>query len=55
MNQYNLQLSIIEENAKTSKDADSIKSLNDQIAVINAQVDALDSELAAIEAESNPS
>ena len=42
---YNLSLSLIEENAVSSPDADKISSLNDQIADLNAQKTALQSEL----------
>ncbi len=43
---YNLNLSLIEENAVSSPDADKISSLNDQMADLNAQKTALESELA---------
>jgi vacuolar-type H+-ATPase subunit I/STV1 len=43
---YNLNLSLIEENAVSSPDADKISSLNDQIADLNAQKTALETELA---------
>jgi vacuolar-type H+-ATPase subunit I/STV1 len=42
---YNLSLSLIEENAVSSPDEDKISSLNDQIADLNAQKTALQSEL----------
>jgi len=42
---YNLELSLIEENAVTSPDADKISSLNDQLTDLNAQKTALNSEL----------
>lgn len=42
---YNLNLSLIEENAVSSPDADRISSLNDQIADLNAQKTALETEL----------
>ena len=42
---YNLNLSLIEENAVSSPDADKIESLNDQIDDLNAQKAALQSEL----------
>jgi len=42
---YNLNLSLIEENAVSSPDADKISSLNDQITDLNAQKTALQSEL----------
>ena len=43
---YNLSLSLIEENAVSSPDADKINSLNDQISDLNAQKTALETELA---------
>jgi hypothetical protein len=43
---YNLSLSLIEENAVSSPDEDKISSLNDQIADLNAQKTALETELA---------
>jgi hypothetical protein len=43
---YNLDLSLVEENAVSSPDADKIGSLNDQIDDLNAQKAALESELA---------
>ena len=45
---YNLNLSLIEENAVSSPDADKIDSLNDQIADLNAQKTALETELASL-------
>lgn len=45
---YNLNLSLIEENAVSSPDADKISSLNDQIADLNAQKTALQSELSVL-------
>jgi hypothetical protein len=45
---YNLNLSLIEENAVSSPDADKIGSLNDQIADLNAQKTALETELASL-------
>jgi vacuolar-type H+-ATPase subunit I/STV1 len=45
---YNLNLSLIEENAVSSPDADKISSLNDQIADLNAQKTALETELASL-------
>jgi hypothetical protein len=41
---YNLNLSLIQENAVSSPDADKISSLNDQIDDLNAQKAALESE-----------
>jgi hypothetical protein len=47
---YNLELSLIEENAVTSPDADKISSLNDQLTDLNAQKTALNAELSALSA-----
>lgn len=47
---YNLELSVIEENAVSSPDADKISSLNSQITDLNAQKTALTSELSALSA-----
>ena len=51
MNKYNLDLTIIEENAKVAPDQDSLTTVNAQIAVINNQLDALDAELESISVE----
>jgi septal ring factor EnvC (AmiA/AmiB activator) len=45
---YNLNLSLIEENAVSSPDATKISSLNDQLADLNAQKTALQSELSKL-------
>lgn len=45
---YNLELSVIEENAVSSPDADKISSLNSQITDLNLQKTALTSELSAL-------
>jgi len=47
---YNVELSLIEENAVTSPDADKISSLNDQLTDLNAQKTALNAELSALSA-----
>jgi hypothetical protein len=47
---YNVELSLIEENAVSSPDADKISSLNDQLTDLNAQKTALSSELSALSA-----
>lgn len=51
MNQYNLDLSVIEENAKAEPDEIVLNNLNSQISLINNQIIALDNELALINAE----
>ena len=47
-NKYNLQISLIEENAVTSPDQDAIDSLNDKITEINKKITALDAEIASL-------
>lgn len=42
---YNLQISLIEENAVTSPDQDAVDSLNDKIAEIDKKITALDAEI----------
>lgn len=51
MNKYNLELSIIEENAKASPEAATLTALTAQSAGIDDQLAALDAELASIAAE----
>lgn len=51
MNKYNLELSLIEENAKGTPDANMLASLNAQVSSIDTQMAALDSELTSIAAE----
>jgi hypothetical protein len=47
---YNLELSVIEENAVSSPDAGKISSLADQITDLSAQKTALTTELSALSA-----
>lgn len=47
-NKYNLEIDILQENAKTSPNAEGIANLNSQILEINNQVSALDAELAVV-------
>jgi hypothetical protein len=54
MNQYNLQVSIIEENAKATKDSAAIQNLTETAAAIDLQIAALDAELASIAKEPDP-
>jgi hypothetical protein len=49
-NKYNLTISVIEENAKTSPNADTLSSLNSQISEIDDQMAALQAELASLTA-----
>lgn len=51
MNKYNLELSIIEENAKASPEAATLTALTAQSTGIDDQLAALDAELASIAAE----
>jgi hypothetical protein len=50
INQYNLQLSLIEENAKTTPDQTAVTKLNSQIADYDKQSAALAVELSTIPA-----
>jgi len=45
---YNLQVSLIEENAVTSPDQDAIDALNDKITEINKKLAALDAEILSL-------
>jgi hypothetical protein len=47
-NKYNLTISVIEENAKTSPNSDTLSSLNSQISEIDDQMAALQAELASL-------
>ena len=47
-NLYNLQVSLLEENAKTSPDLDSQNKLNAQINDLGGQIAALEAELAKL-------
>lgn len=46
INRYNVFLTKIEEDAKSNPDSATITSLNSQLEVIDAQITALDEELA---------
>ena len=54
MNQYNIAVTLIEENAKSVKDTATIKTLTDSSSAIDLQMTALDAELASIAAEPAP-
>ena len=54
MNQYNVAISLIEENAKSVKDTASIQNLTDASSAIDLQIAALDAELASIAKEPDP-
>lgn len=45
---YNLQVSLIEENAVTSPDQDAIDALNDKISEIDKKITALDAEISSL-------
>jgi hypothetical protein len=51
MNKYNVEISLIEENAKTAPDSANISSLNTQASAIDLQMEALDDVIASIIAE----
>lgn len=53
-NKYNLELSLIEENAKTVSDQNAISNYNEQGSNIDKQINALNAELASIAAETDP-
>lgn len=45
---YNIELSVVAENAVSSPDADKITSLNNQLSDLTAQKAALEAELSAL-------
>lgn len=45
---YNLQVSLIEENAVSNPDQDAIDSLNDKIADLDSKISALDAEISSL-------
>lgn len=45
---FNLEMSVVEENAKSAPDADTLLSLNDQITDIVSRISALEAELAKL-------
>lgn len=47
-NQYNLQINLIEEDARVTPNADVISGYNSQIAEITRQISALDTEIASL-------
>jgi hypothetical protein len=48
INKYNLELSLIEENALETPNAETISSLESQISAFDAKLAALDAELSAL-------
>lgn len=55
VNQYNLVISLIEENAKVNPDTGVVASLTDNKNAIDNQITALDNEAALVAAEPDPS
>lgn len=51
VNKFNLELTVLEENASTSPNEDDIASINSQIAVIDRKISALESKYTAVQAE----
>ena len=51
--QYNIQVSLIEANATTEKNAESIASLNSQLSDYNKQISALQAEIDSLTPSSN--
>jgi len=47
-NQYNIQINLIEENAKSNPNQDVINSYTLQLADMQKQLDALDAEIASL-------
>lgn len=47
-NKYNVELSLIEENAITKINDDVISSLNEQLVNLNAKIDVLQQEIASL-------
>jgi hypothetical protein len=47
-NKYNLEISLIEENAVANPEATTISSLNSQIAVLNSKISVLQTEKAEL-------
>jgi CII-binding regulator of phage lambda lysogenization HflD len=47
-NAYNLQISLLEENAKTTPDANAIASINAQLADIAKQVAAIEEQVTTV-------
>lgn len=47
-NKFNIEMSIIEENAKSTPDSSTLSSLNSQVSEIDVQIAALNAESAAL-------
>ena len=48
--QYNLEIDLLQENAKASPNASTISSINSQMSEIDDQIEALDAELVKVNA-----
>ena len=44
-NKFNIEMSIIEENAKTTPETEALANLNTQLADLDSRIEALDAEL----------
>ena len=49
MSQYNIQLTLIEENVKENIDTENVAVLTSQVEIIDSQLAALDAERASLE------
>jgi hypothetical protein len=47
-NKFNIEISVVEENAKTTPEAEVLTSLSTQLADFNSRITALDAELAKL-------
>ena len=47
-NKYNLELTLLEENAVTSPDTEVVNSLTSQISELNQKITAIDAEIASL-------
>ena len=44
-NKFNIEISIVEENAKTTPESEALANLNTQLADFNSRIEALEAEL----------
>jgi hypothetical protein len=47
-NKFNIEMSVVEENAKSNPDENTVESLNAQLADFDSRIEALDAELAKL-------
>jgi hypothetical protein len=47
-NKFNIEISIVEENAKVTPEAEALANLNTQLADFDSRIEALDAELAKL-------